>query len=463
MAMDFRVTHLNVTVVGAARSGLAAVDLLQAQGAHVTLADSALRLPDDTLEDRLRARGVRLELGPHTRDQFLQAQLLVVSPGVPLEQPAFAQARYAGVPIIGELELASRWLQGPVIAITGTKGKSTTTTLASRMLTEGGLNAPAGGNIGDALGAQVGASTPATYHVVEVSSFQLSAIDTFHPWISVLLNLSPDHIDRHGTFEAYAAAKARIFMNQTGEDWAVVNADDPAAVALAHGVRARRFDYSLDGTLADGVTVEDGVIVRRSGGVSAPLVPLGAVQLPGRHLLSDVLAATAVACLVGVSPDAMHRAVEGFRGLAHALERVAVIDGITFINDSKATNIVSARQSIDSCEGGVVVILGGRHKGGRFEDLRDVVAQKCAGVVAIGEARPLVRAALADVVPVWDAGTMGEAVRQARTMAPSGGTVLLAPACSSFDMFADYSARGRAFVEEVQRMNDGQSSVLAPR
>ena len=461
--MDFSVRNLNVTVVGAARSGLAAVDLLQSKGARVTLADSAPQLADESRAEDLRTRGVRLELGPHTRDQFLQAQLLVVSPGVPLEQPAFEQARQAGVPIIGELELASRWLLGPVIAITGTKGKSTTTTLTSRMLTEGGLDAPAGGNIGDALGAQVAASTPATHHVVEVSSFQLSAIDTFHPWIAVLLNLSPDHIDRHGTFEAYAAAKARIFMNQTGADWAVVNADDPAAVALARGARARRFDYSLDGTLVDGVTVEQGVIVRRSGGISAPLLPPGAVKLPGRHLLSDVLAAAAVACLAGVPPDAMHRAVEGFHGLAHALERVAVIGGITFINDSKATNIVSARQSIDSCEPGVVVILGGRHKGGRFEDLRDVVAQKCAGVVAIGEAQPLVRAALAGVVPVQDAATMGDAVRQARTMAPEGGTVLLAPACSSFDMFADYSARGRAFVEEVQRLNDGQSSVLAPR
>jgi UDP-N-acetylmuramoylalanine--D-glutamate ligase len=243
----------------------------------------------------------------------------------------------------------------------------------------------------------------------------------------------------------------------------VVNADDPGALALAREARARRFDYSLDGTLADGITVENGVIVRRSGGVSAPLLRLGAVTLPGRHLLSDVLAATAVACLVGVTPDAMHRAVKNFRGLPHTLERVAVIDGVTFINESKATNIVSARHSIGSCEPGVVAIVGGRHKGGRFEDLREVVADKCVAIVAIGEARGLVRTALADVVPVSDASTMEEAVRQARALAPAGGTVLLAPACSSFDMFRDYGARGRAFVEEVQRMSDGQSSVLAPR
>ena len=458
--MDFNVTNLHVTVVGAALSGLAAVDLLLARGARVTLADAS---PALAVADALRARGVQVQLGPHTADQFTGADLLVVSPGVPLEQAAFESARRAGVPIIGELELAARWLRGRVIAITGTKGKSTTTTLASRMLIEAGLDAPAGGNIGAPLAAQVAASTAQTRHVVEASSFQLATIDTFLPWIAVLLNLSPDHLDRHGTVEAYAAAKGRIFLNQTADDWAVVNADDPAALALARGARARRFDYSLDSTLAEGVTVEHGVIVRRSGGVSVPLVPLASVQLPGRHLLSDVLAATAVACLAGVPADAMRRAVEGFHGLAHALERVAVIDGVAYINDSKATNIASARKAIESFSGGVVVILGGRFKGGRFEDLRDVVAERCAAVVAIGEARGLVRAALADVVPVHDAASMADAVGQGRRLAPPGGTVLLAPACASFDMFQDYAARGRAFVEEVRRMSDGQSSVQAPR
>ena len=461
--MDFSVRNLDVTVVGAARSGLAAVDLLQSRGARVTLADMGERLPENVSADVLRSRGIRVELGPHRLDQFTRANLVVVSPGVPLEQPALTEARNAGVPILGELELAARWVRGRVIAITGTKGKSTTTTLTSRMLIEAGLDAPAVGNIGSPWCARVDASTAATVSVVEASSFQLESIDTFHPWIAVLLNLSPDHLDRHPSVEAYAAAKARIFVNQTHADWAVVNADDPSALALARNARARRFDFSLDGTLAEGVTVEGDAIVRRAGGVSAPLLPLGAVNLPGRHLLADVLAAAAVACLAGVPPEAMQRAVSGFHGLPHALERVGVIDGVTFINDSKATNIASAHRAIESFNRGVVVILGGRYKGGKFEDLREIVADKCAAVVAIGEAKGLVRAALEGVVPVHDADSMGDAVTQARALAPADGTVLLAPACSSFDMFVDYQARGRAFTEEVRRMSDGQSSAQAPR
>jgi len=460
MTKPFDVRSRQVTVVGAARSGLAAIDLLLGRGAYVTLADAG---PSLAGAEALEARGVNVQLGPHRPDQFTAADLIVLSPGVPLEQPAITQARAVGVPVIGELELASRWLKGRVVAITGTKGKSTTTTLTARMLAAGGFHAPAGGNIGAALSAQVDESTADTIHVIESSSFQLETIDTFHPWIAVLVNLSADHIDRHGTFDAYAAAKARIFENQTATDWAVVNADDPASLALAAHTRARRFDFALDAPVADGVTVEGASIVRRDGGASAPLVPLSAIQVPGRHLLSDVLAATAVGCLAGVPAEAMVRAVEGFHGLAHALERVGAVQGVSFVNDSKATNIVSATRSIESFERDVVVILGGKHKGGRFEDLRDVVRDRCVAVVAIGEATPLVHAALSDVVPVRSATSMGDAVRQAWGLAPSGGTVLLAPACASFDMFRDYAARGTAFVEEVRRLSDGQSSVLAPR
>jgi len=388
--MTFRVNGQDVVVVGGGRSGLAAAELLASRGARVTVTDSA---PALAAADRFATLGVAVELGPHRPELFAKAHLVVLSPGVPSEQPAIEAARQGGVPVIGEVELASRWLKGRVIAITGTKGKSTTTTLAARMLTEAGFDAPAGGNLGPTLSAQVASSQPDSLHVVEVSSFQLESTERFHPWIAVLLNLSADHLDRHRSFEEYAAAKARIFANQTPEDWAVVNADDPAALELARGRRARRFDFALDAPLSDGVTVEGQQIVRRERGQAAPLLPLTSVKLSGRHLLSDVLAAAAVACLAGVPSDAMRRAVEGFEGLEHTLEAVAEIGRVRFVNDSKATNIVSARRSIESfndVDRGVVVIMGGRFKGGRFADLRDVVAARVRAIVAIGEAQPLI-------------------------------------------------------------------------
>jgi UDP-N-acetylmuramoylalanine--D-glutamate ligase len=288
-------------------------------------------------------------------------------------------------------------------------------------------------------------------HVVEVSSFQLEATDTFHPWIAVLLNLSPDHLDRHPSFAAYRAAKARIFANQTPSDWAVVNLDDEGARSLAPASGPRRFDFALDARVGEGVTVEHGTIVRRSGDAVAPLLPVASVRVPGKHILSDVLAAAAVGCLAGVPPAAMQRAVEAFHGLEHALQRVAVINGVQFINDSKATNIASALRAIESFERGLVVILGGKYKGGDFGELAEPLRARGAAVVAIGEAGPRIHAALDAAVPVTDAATMAEAVHAAARLARSGGTVLLAPACSSFDMFRDYTERGNFFVQAVQK------------
>jgi len=447
--MAFDVQGKRVVVAGGGRSGIAAAELLVSRGATVTLSDTAKSLAE---AGRLRDRGVVVELGPHRAEAFTRADLVVLSPGVPPTQDVVEQARRAGVPVIGEVELASRFLQGKVIAITGTKGKSTTTTLTARMLQEAGQDVTAGGNLGTALSGQVAASHQTALHVVEVSSFQLESIVTFHPWIAVLVNLSADHLDRHASFEEYGAAKARIFMNQQAADWAVVNADDPASLALARDGRARRFDFALDAKLSDGVTVENGAIVRRDGGNSTPLMPLTSVRLPGRHLLGDVLAATGVGCIAGVPPAAMQRAVEGFRGLEHALEQVAEIQGVRFVNDSKATNIASARRALESFDRGIVAIIGGRYKGGQFEDLGEALRTRADAVVTIGESAPLIHTALDKVLPVHDAGSMTDAVRQAFALASPGGVVLLAPACSSFDMFQDYAARGRAFKAEVEAL-----------
>ena len=450
--MSFDVRDRNVIVVGAGRSGRAAAELLVSRGARVTLADAA-----DAISDAagLEAQGIRVEAGAHRADAFVHSDLVVLSPGVPPDQEAVAAAKRAGVPVIGEVELASRWLSGRVIAITGTKGKSTTTTLTARMLQEAGFAATAGGNLGTALSGQVAESRPESLHVVEVSSFQLEGTETFHPWIAVLLNLSADHLDRHASIEEYGAAKARVFANQTPADWAVVNADDPGVLALARDARARRFDFALDRELRDGVTVEGSQIVRRDAGVATPLLPLASVKLHGRHLLSDVLAATAVGCLAGVAPPAMQRAVERFRGLEHALEDVAEIGGVRFVNDSKATNIAAAKRALESFESddrSLVVIMGGRFKGGRWEDLRDAVASHVRAIVAIGEAQPLIEHALSDLVQVVRAASMEDAVTRANREAAPKGVVLLAPACASFDMFRDYAARGQAFKDAVRRL-----------
>ena len=427
--MSFSVQGQNVTVVGAARSGLAAALLLADRGARVTLTDIRPEL-DPVAEAQLQSAGIRVELGTDTTPPLTAADLVVVSPGVPLDQAPIAAARAAGIPIVGEIELASRWLSGRIVAITGTKGKSTTTTLTGRMFDEGGLRAVVGGNIGTPLSSQVADSTPDTFHIVEVSSFQLETIETFHPWIAVLLNLSSDHLDRHGSMEAYGAAKARIFTNQTPDDWAVINADDRQTLALARAGRAKQVFFSVD----------------------TPLVPVSSIRLIGRHLFSDVMAAATVARIAGVPEGAVLRAVEAFSGLEHALEPVATVDGVRFVNDSKATNIEAARQAIEAFDDRVVVIMGGRFKSGDFSLLRAPLQSRGASVVAIGEATPLIREALDGFVPVEVARTMAEAVRRAFDLAPKGGTVVLAPACASFDMFRDYAERGQVFKGEVLKL-----------
>lgn len=448
----FSVAGKKVVVVGAARSGVAAAVLLVRRGASVTLTD--LRRDIDA-DEELRAAGVALELGGHASATLLGADLIVLSPGVPPAQPAIAAARAAGVPVMGELELASRWLRGRIVAITGTKGKSTTTTLAGRMLEAGGHRVLVGGNIGRALSSQVEQSTDDTIHVVEASSFQLESVDTFHPWIAVLLNFSADHLDRHADIGEYAAAKARVFANQTASDWAVLNADDPASHTLAQDARSTRLLFAVEHALADGVVVaNDAIVRRRRDGADQVLVPLSAVKLLGRHLLADVLAAAAVASLAGVEPAAMTRAVEGFSGLEHALEPVAEFGGVRFVNDSKATNVEAALRAIESFDAGLVAIVGGRFKGGNLADLGDALQRRRASVVAIGEAAPLVRGALASIVPVEQASDMASAVRTAFALAAPGETVLLAPACSSFDMFRDYAERGRVFKQEVAKLED---------
>ena len=449
---EFSVRGSNVVVVGAGRSGIGAARLLAGRGARVTLTEMRSEVGEDV--ERLREVGVDLELGGHLPETLAGADLVVLSPGVPPALAALDRARQVGVPVISEIELASRWVRGRVVAVTGTKGKSTTTVLLGRMLEAGGCLALVGGNVGTALSTQVEESIPEAIHVIEVSSFQLELTETFRPWLAVFLNLYADHLDHHVDIAAYAAAKARLFANQRASDTLVVNADDPEVLRLTRDSHARRVSYALREPLTEGVMVVGDTIVRRSPSGDEPLVPLSAVHLLGRHLLEDVLAASAAASLVGVSAADMTRAVDRFTGLEHALQPVGEVAGVRFVNDSKATNVEAARCAVESCGDHVVVIMGGRFKGGALETLAPVFASRADAVVAIGEARGRIREALGAVVRVVETGSLVDAVRVAYGLASPGGTVLLAPACASLDMFQDYAERGSVFTEAVVRLQE---------
>jgi UDP-N-acetylmuramoylalanine--D-glutamate ligase len=446
-----------VVVVGLARSGIAAAEFLAGRGAHVVATD---RKPEGELAEeavRLRAKGIRLEAGGHTSATLEKADLVVVSPGVPWDSPDLRAARARGVEVIGELELGYRCLEGTVVAVTGTKGKSTTTAALGAMLREAGGDVRVGGNIGDAVTGMVEGSTEATTFVLEVSSFQLEASDTFHPRIAVFLNLSADHLDRHASYEEYGRAKARIFAKQQADDWAVVNADDPAVLALAARARSRRLLFSPTGVPGDGAYFAGGEARLRRGGAVEALFRRDDVRLPGAHLAVDLLAAAAAARLAGAPTEAIARAVRAFRGVEHVLEHVADVRGVAFFNDSKATNVDAARKSLESFDTPLVVILGGRYKGGDFAELAPALRARGRAVMAIGETRDLVAGALSGVVPVFPCDSLRAAVEGALAQARPGDTVLLAPACASFDMFRDYAERGRAFKDEVRRLREAET------
>jgi UDP-N-acetylmuramoylalanine--D-glutamate ligase len=449
-----------VLVVGLARSGVAAAEYLAGRGARVVATDRKGEGELEAAALSLRGRGVALELGGHREASFAAASLVVVSPGVPWELPELAAARRAGVPVIAELELAFRQLTGSVAAVTGTKGKSTTTASLGAMLREDGRDVRVGGNIGQPLIGLLAGAGPETLYAVEASSFQLEGTQTFRPRVAVFLNLSADHLDRHASLDAYAAAKARIFANQGAEDWAVVNADDPGVLELARASRARLVAVHPAGAPAPlpGAAGSAGFVSGEArlvlAGRSELLFARELVRLPGAHLAGDLLMAAVAARLLGASPESVARAVAGFRGLPHVLELVAEVAGVAFFNDSKATNVAAARLSLEAVERPVLAILGGRFKGGDLRALRPALAARARGVFTIGEAAPLLAEALAGAAPLTPCASLEQAVERAFAAAAPGDAVLLAPACASFDMFRDYAARGEAFRAAVRRVAD---------
>ena len=442
-----------VSVVGLARSGVAAARLVRRLGGLVLASDSS---PLEALSAEARdleRDGCALWTGGHPDEAFRGAELVVVSPGVPLELPALAAARARGVLVIGELELAWRVMEADVIAITGTNGKTTTTALTGELLRTQVRPVLVGGNIGTPL-AEHALEFPGDGIVVaETSSFQLDTTDRFRPRVGAILNITPDHLDRHGTFERYVDAKARMLANQTPTDCAVLNADDPVTAGLGGRARGRVIWFSRLTTLTHGVFIYDGWIVAKLNGSTERICPVSDITLRGHHNVENVLAATACALWTGMAPSAIRRGIAAFRGVAHRIERVHDDRGVVYYNDSKGTNVDSTIKALESFTEPVVLIAGGKGKGQDFGPLAEAARGRVRHAVLIGQDRGQIAAALDTAgVPSESAESMDEAVRRARDAALVGDVVLLSPACASFDMFRNFEHRGDVFKSVVRAL-----------
>ena len=441
----------DILVVGLARSGIAAARFLARRGARVRATDQAPAERLGPAVAELGALGVELELGGHRPESFTGADLIVISPGVPHRMPLLDAARAAGVPVIGELELAARFIAEPIVAVTGTNGKTTVTELIGAMLAASGRRVFVGGNIGTPLIGYADDGPRAETVVAEVSSFQLDTIETFRPRVGVLLNITDDHLDRYPGFEAYARSKLRLFENQRPADSAVLNTGDAEIRSRAGSIAARVLAFNAP--RGDGAAVVEGSTLRlRLPECDDARLELARFRLRGPHNRENAAAAALAALSAGASPDGVQAALDGFAASPHRLETVATVAGVEYVNDSKATNVDAVRRGLESFERPVVLIMGGQDKGGDFRLLADAARARGRALVLVGGARETIRAALGGVLPVHEAADMEDAVRRAAALAAPGDAVLLAPGCASFDRYANYLERGEDFRRAVGRL-----------
>jgi UDP-N-acetylmuramoylalanine--D-glutamate ligase len=451
MANAIELRGKRVLVVGLARTGVATALFCAARGAQVTCTDTRLESELGDSIAHLREAGISLELGGH-REQILQHQdLIIPSPGVPADAPFLKAARALGITIWSEIELADRFLKGRLIGITGSNGKTTTTSLIEHVLRSAGFPTILAGNIGTPLISCVEQTNDQTITVVELSSFQLELIETFRPNISVFLNLTPDHLDRHGTLRSYGAAKARIFDNQTEADFAVLNADDAATASLVPR-KPHVYWFSRKQRVAQGAFVRGNDIVFRQEGVEEAVLKLVDIPLAGGHNVENVLAAAAATRLAGAEPAAIAKGVRSFSGVEHRLEFVAEIGGVRYYNDSKATNVDATLKALDAFPGRILIILGGKDKGSDYAVLQAPLREKAILALLIGAAADKIEKQIAGSVAIERAETIERAVETAAHAAQPGDIVVLAPACASFDQFQNYEHRGRVFKELVHQL-----------
>jgi UDP-N-acetylmuramoylalanine--D-glutamate ligase len=451
--MDLK--NKRVLVVGLGKSGLSSALFLRAQGAQVTVSDtrSAEALAKEI--PALLEAGIMVESGGHGLLTFRRQDLIVVSPGVPMDTPEVKQVQAFGLPVIGELELASRFLKGKVVAITGSNGKTTTTTLLGQIFTDAGGPTLLGGNIGVPVIDLVAKSTSETVSVLEVSSFQLETIEQFHPWIALVLNITPDHLDRHGSFESYAAAKRRITERQESGDFLVLNAEDKPTQMVAAKTRAQIYWFSPRRPVKQGAFVhgESIVFLAKEGAKAEPIMPVAEIRLKGAHNIENVLAAVCAARLAGIPAEKIRASVAAFKGVEHRLEFVRSLHGVDFYNDSKATNVDAAVKAVSSFAGGIHLILGGKDKNSGYGAMAELLKERVKIVYTIGSAAQKIEQQLHGVVKIVSAETMQTAVAEAAKAAVDGDIVLLAPACSSFDQFENYEHRGQVFRQLVNELD----------
>jgi UDP-N-acetylmuramoylalanine--D-glutamate ligase len=440
-----------VLVVGLGKSGLAAALFLRRRGAQVTVSDlrSAQALSKEI--PSLLEAGIVVEAGGHGLLTFRRQDLIVVSPGVPLSTPELVQVRRLGLPIIGELELAARFLKGKVLAITGSNGKTTTTTLSGEIFSAAGFNPLVAGNIGLPVIDVVDQSTEAGWSVLEVSSFQLETTESFHPHVAVILNITPDHLDRHGTFENYVAMKEKIFANQTGEDYLILNGDDPIAQQAASRTKSQVLWFSRSKIVRCGAFLLDGMVMFRPTEQEKPIpvLPLAEIPLKGEHNIENVLAAVCAACVAKIPTQTIAQSVAAFQAVEHRLEFVAAIHGVDYYNDSKATNVDATAKAIASFPGNIHLILGGKDKNSDYSQLNALLRARVKAVYTIGSAAEKIERQISGVTRIIHTVTLEAAVDQAAGQAVAGDVVLLAPACSSFDQFENYEQRGKVFKQAV--------------
>jgi UDP-N-acetylmuramoylalanine--D-glutamate ligase len=455
-----RITGKRISVLGMARSGLACAELLKNMGADVFVSDAKAReLLSDQIS-RLEEMGIAFETGGHTQRVVTDKDFLVVSPGVRPDVPILTQAENSGLPIFSEIEVAYWLTDAKIVGVTGSNGKTTTVTLLGEILREDGRECQVGGNIGVPFSGIVEEISPQGTIVLELSSFQLERIEEFRPHIASVLNITPDHLDRHPDMKSYVEAKLRVLENQTLDDFVVLNADDDESAKFVSYGKSRKVFFSTQKELDQGAFVRKGRLIARQNGKETEIMETGEIGIKGPHNLSNAAAACAICGILGVSAESTRGALRVFSGVEHRLEKVATVSGVTFVNDSKATNVDSVWYALQSVAPPIILIAGGKDKGGDFRRLAELVSKNVKALILIGEAEGKIREALADLVPTLHADSLQEAVELGFKKASPDDTILLSPGCASFDMFKDYEHRGRVFKTRVKELADKREATF---